>query len=107
VQIDLLLLRAKFGYNGRKFSLAFVSMPNRHLLDVISQKIAAQLPDDPGVWAKDLRRNLRATVQAALEDVELVSREEFDIQRAVLQRTREKLEALELQLAELETKLKP
>ncbi len=47
-------------------------------------------------------KELRALLESALRKMNLVSREEFDAQQAVLQRTREKLEALERQLAELE-----
>jgi hypothetical protein len=44
-------------------------------------------------------------VQSALEKMDLVSREELDVQEKVLQRTREKLEALEARISELEQKL--
>ncbi len=88
-----------------KYYLKF-TMSNRHFLDEISRKIAEQMPEDPGSWGRDLRRNLTASVRSVLEKVDLVSREEFDIQRAVLRRTREKLEQLEKQVAELETLLK-
>lgn len=47
-------------------------------------------------------KELRALLESALRKMNLVSREEFDAQQAVLQRTREKLEQLEQQMAELE-----
>ncbi len=53
----------------------------------------------------DLQRNLRSGLESALARLNLVTREEFDVQAAVLARTREKLEALEKQVAELEKAL--
>ncbi|MBL8474321.1 MAG: accessory factor UbiK family protein [Rhodocyclaceae bacterium] len=55
--------------------------------------------------AKDLERNARAMLGAAFTKLDLVTREEFDVQREVLARTREKLEALEARVAELEKRL--
>ena len=55
--------------------------------------------------AEDVRGNTRVMVQSALEKMDLVSREELDVQEKVLQRTREKLEALEVRITELEQKL--
>jgi len=56
--------------------------------------------------AADLEKNLRVLLQSAFSRLDLVSREEFDVQREVLARTRTKLEALEAKLAELEGKAK-
>ena len=53
-----------------------------------------------------MEKNLRAALQAVLSKMELVTREEFDVQSAVLQRSREKLEALEARVVELEKRLK-
>jgi BMFP domain-containing protein YqiC len=50
----------------------------------------------------DLEHNLRSALEAALARLELVTREEFEVQRAVLLRTRERMEALERRVAELE-----
>lgn len=50
----------------------------------------------------DVKQQLRAAMMAAFDKLDLVSREEFDAQRAVLARTREKIDALEKQLAALE-----
>lgn len=52
------------------------------------------------------KKELQAAVQSALGKMDVVTREEFDAQAAVLQRTRERLEKLEQQLAELETQTK-
>jgi len=59
----------------------------------------------PGEITEDIRSNIRAAVQSALDQMDLVTREEFEVQQAVLQRTREKLEALQKQLVVLEQEL--
>jgi BMFP domain-containing protein YqiC len=53
-----------------------------------------------------MERNMRAVLEAGLTKLDLVTREEFDVQSAVLARTRAKLEHLEAQVAELEQALK-
>ena len=53
----------------------------------------------------ELKRNLNALLQAALARADIVTRDEFETQTAILQRTREKLDQLESQLAELVTQL--
>ncbi len=65
----------------------------------ISQKIKELIDSSP---AADIEKNLNALLQGVFTKLELVSREEFDVQREVLQRTRARLEALEQKLAELE-----
>ena len=52
--------------------------------------------------AKDIERNVKALLASVFEKMDLVTREEFDIQAALLVRTREKLNALEARVAELE-----
>ena len=59
----------------------------------------------PGGFAQDVEKNLRAALSAALARLDLVTREEFDVQAQVLARTRERLEALAKQLVELEQRL--
>ena len=53
----------------------------------------------------DLEQNFKATLQAGLGKLDLVTREEFDVQRAVLMRTREKIDALERAVEIMEAKL--
>jgi hypothetical protein len=53
---------------------------------------------------EDLEQNFFSVLQSSLSRLDLVTREEFDVQQAVLARTREKLEALELRLKSLEEK---
>ncbi len=54
--------------------------------------------------AKDVEKNMRAMLAGFFDKLDLVTREEFDIQAKVLARTREKLDALEARVAELESK---
>ncbi len=80
-------------------------MLDPHTLDDITRRLGDVLP--PGLHAlrKDLERNFHAVLQGAFHSMNLVNREEFEVQSAVLARTRAKLEALEKQVAELEKKL--
>jgi BMFP domain-containing protein YqiC len=77
-----------------------VSKPK--LLEEISGKIGEILAESP---AKDVEKNIRALLQGAFAKLDLVTREEFEVQQAVLLRTREKLAALEARVAELEAAL--
>jgi BMFP domain-containing protein YqiC len=79
-------------------------MANQKLLDEIGGKIKDVLAQSP---AGDIEKNLRAVLQAAFARLDLVTREEFDVQQAVLLRTREKLTALEAKVAELERRNAP
>ena len=69
----------------------------------LARRLADSVPGNLRSAGEDLEQNFRGLLQSAFERMELVSREEFDIQRKVLERTREKLEALETRLTGLET----
>lgn len=71
-------------------------------LDTLVGRIVDGMPAGFGRVRDDVRNNLRAAVSAALARMDLVTREEFDVQAAVLARTRAKLEALEARVGELE-----
>jgi BMFP domain-containing protein YqiC len=71
-------------------------------IEALAKKLAATLPDGLRAMQQDLEENFRAVLASGLGKLDLVTREEFDVQEAVLARTREKLEALEQRLAELE-----
>jgi len=73
------------------------------LIDDLSRRVVDNLPRGFQTLQDDLQRNLRAGLEAALSRLNLVTREEFEIQQAVLQRTREKLKVLEARVAALET----
>lgn len=74
-------------------------MLGQKVFEEISSKLGEALAESP---AKDLEKNLRAVLQSVFAKLDLVTREEFDVQQAVLLRTREKLEALEAKVAALE-----
>lgn len=74
-------------------------MLNQKILDEISSKIKELIAQSP---AKDVEKNLRAMLQSLFSKLDLVTREEFDVQQEVLVRTREKLSALEARITELE-----
>ena len=76
-------------------------MLGQKMFEEISGKLGQALADSP---AKDLEKNLRAVLQGVFVKLDLVTREEFDVQQAVLLRTREKLEALEAKVAALEVR---
>lgn len=75
-------------------------------LDDLAQRLADSVPSGLRILQDDVKRNLRATLEAGLARLDLVTREEFDVQAAVLARTREKLEALQGQIIELEQQVK-
>jgi BMFP domain-containing protein YqiC len=77
---------------------------NEKLIDEISGRIKDVMARTP---AADIERNMRAMLGSMFARLDLVTREEFDVQSAVLARTREKLNALEARLAELEKAAKP
>ncbi|MSQ21092.1 MAG: accessory factor UbiK family protein [Betaproteobacteria bacterium] len=68
----------------------------------MQQRMAELIAQSP---AKDLERNVKAMVSSAFTKIDLMPREEFDVQAKVLARTRERLEQLEQRVAELEAKL--
>ena len=57
------------------------------------------------ILSNEVQQKMRTAAQATFDKLDLVTRDEFDVQRAVLARSREKLEAMEKQLAELEARL--
>ena len=71
-------------------------------VDDLVRRIADSLPQGIAQLNEDVRKNLKEVISAALSRMDLVTREEFDVQSAVLARTREKLERLEAQVAALE-----
>lgn len=76
-------------------------MLNRKIFDDVSARVAEAMASSP---VRDAEKNVKAMVAGALGRLDLVTREEFDIQAGVLLRTREKLEALEARVAELEAR---
>ena len=77
-------------------------IPDRPTLDALARQLADSVPGNLKSMGEDMERNFKSLLQSALARMDLVTREEFDVQTAVLARTREKLEALEARLDELE-----
>jgi BMFP domain-containing protein YqiC len=73
-------------------------------LDQLARQLSQAVPSNIKALGEDLERNFKSLLQSGMSRMDLVTREEFDLQTAVLQRTRAKLEALELRLAELEAR---
>ncbi len=70
-------------------------------LDDLARRLSSLVPPGLREGREELQQNFKAVLQAGLARLDLVTREEFEVQRLVLARTREKLDALERQLAEL------
>lgn len=77
-------------------------MIDHSTLDEIVRKISSALPDSARSLQQDIEKNIRATMSTMFEKMDLVTREELDVQKAVLARTRAKVDALEQKIAELE-----
>ena len=71
-------------------------------IEDLARKLAEAVPEGLRSVGKELEENFRSVLQSGLGKLDLVTREEFEIQEAVLARTREKLEALEKRLEEIE-----
>jgi ubiquinone biosynthesis accessory factor UbiK len=82
-------------------------MLHKVLFDAVSGQAARLLMSEKGLPAAELEKRLKALLQSALSKLDVVSREEFDSQQAVLMRTRERLEALEKRVNDLETRGNP
>ena len=71
-------------------------------IDDIANRLADTIPPGLNALKEDMEKNFRAILQSAFGKLDLVTREEFEVQKAVLAKTRQKLEALEGQVAALE-----
>jgi BMFP domain-containing protein YqiC len=72
------------------------------LIDDLARRLAGSVPEGVMALRRDLEQNFKGVLQARLAELDLVTREEFDVQATVLRRTREQLTALEGRLSELE-----
>lgn len=78
---------------------------NSKVIEELSKRLSGALPPGANVLKEDMEKNFRSVLHSAFSKLDLVTREEFEVQAQVLQRSRAKLEALEKQVAELEAKL--
>lgn len=76
-------------------------------IEKLARTLAESLPQGLRSMRDDLEKNFRAVLRSGLGKLDLVTREEFDVQEAVLARTREKLQALEARLRALEDASSP
>ena len=74
-------------------------------IDELARRLSELVPPGLKDARADIEQNMKATLQAGLAKLDLVTREEFEVQRAVLLRTREKIDALERTVQVLEAKL--
>ena len=77
-------------------------MIDARVFDDLANTMAKLLPPGVSDMKSDFERNAKSAMQQALGNLDLVTREEFDVQMAVLQKTRERLEAMEARVAALE-----
>jgi BMFP domain-containing protein YqiC len=71
-------------------------------IDDLARRLSAAVPQGLIAMRRDLEENFKAVLQSGLARLDLVTRQEFDVQAGVLRRTREKLDALQARLAEVE-----
>jgi len=79
-------------------------MFNSKAFDELAAKIGQIIQNSP---AKDIEKNVKAMLQSGLSRLDLVTRQEFDVQAEVLRKTRDKVERLEARVAELEARMPP
>lgn len=77
-------------------------MLHKVLIGAVSSQAARLLINERGLPGPDVEQHLKTLLQSALSKLDVVSREEFETQQVVLQRTRERLEALEKRVAAIE-----
>lgn len=77
-------------------------MIDTKIFDDISRQITDNMPSGLQFLQDDFKKNVRSALEAGLGQLNLVTREEFDVQAKVLARTRAKLDALEKKIEELE-----
>ncbi len=80
-------------------------MIDSKFIDDLVKKLADNIPPGVQAFKNDLERNFRSVLKSAFAKLHLVTREEFDVQKGVLAKTRSKVETLEKQLTQLEAKL--
>lgn len=80
-------------------------MINVRAIDDLANRLAQLVPPGLDAARDDLEQTFKATLRASLERLNLVTRDEFDVQRLVLLRTREKLDLLERELGRIERQL--
>jgi ubiquinone biosynthesis accessory factor UbiK len=80
---------------------------NSNTLDDLARRLAEAVPESVRSFGRDMEGNFKAVLQSQLTKLDLVSRQEFDVQAALLSRTQVNLAALEARVKELEAGLTP
>jgi len=80
-------------------------MIDLNYIDDLARRLSTLVPPGVREGREEMQQNFKSVLQTGLSKLELVTREEFEVQRAVLLRTREKLEELQRTVAELEARL--
>lgn len=80
-------------------------MINARTLEELAKRIAEAIPPGARTLQQDIEKNIKAGLSSAFSKLNLVTREEFEVQKGVLARTRAKLQMLEAQVAALETQV--
>jgi BMFP domain-containing protein YqiC len=80
---------------------------NSNGLDDLARRLADSVPESLRALGRDMESNFKAVLQAQLSKLDLVTRQDFDVQAAILERTQGKLTSLEARLKEIEAKLSP
>jgi len=88
----------------RLLNLWDIQMDPLDQLDNLAKRLSSLIPEPLQATQQDVESSLRSGLESGLRKMNLVTREEFDVQNAVLLRTREKLEALEKRISKLEPK---
>ncbi len=84
-----------------------MSFINSSKLDDLARRLADSVPESVRAFGRDLEGNFKAVLQSQLSKLDLVSRQEFDVQAAILERTQSKLTAMEARLKEIEARITP
>ena len=95
------------GVQNGKILEVDMSFINSSGLDELARRLAESVPESVRAFGRDLEGNFKAVLQAQLSKLDLISRQEFDVQAAILERTQAKLTAMEARLKEIEARLPP
>ena len=81
-------------------------MIDHKTIDDLARRLGEALPDGVRGLQQDIEKNMRAVLTSTFARLDLVTREELDVQKAVLARTRSQLEAMQQKLTDLEAQIK-
>jgi BMFP domain-containing protein YqiC len=84
-----------------------MSFIDPNALDDLARRLADSVPESVRAFGRDMESNFKAVLQAQLSKLDMVNRQEFDVQAELLLRTQSQLAALEARLKDLEAKLGP